>query len=170
MTASMNAAMAYIDRVRATFLHECSPPQEHVLKEFMAMLKDTQSGTDMPTIIGRMIDIFHARRNARELITGFNTFLPAGYQISFPAHEYVPTITYPPGVTGPYAKVPKPPIDPERHCQFVGKIKSRFAKVQPEQFALYLELLQRYRELDEPNVEELHLHTAAIFQANATEL
>lgn len=111
-----------------------------------------------------MADMFLGRRNAREILVGLSTFLPAGYSISFPAHEYVPSVTYPPGVTGPFAAAPKPPLDFAKHCNFVASVTRAFEKDQPR-LALYRELLQRFRDRDDVTVNELYLHTAAIFAA-----
>ena len=61
-----------------------------------------------------MLQLFHGHR---ELILGFNTFLPPGYKIEFSDDEKAPRVQlkYPHGVTGPqpqYNPLAQPPAAP----------------------------------------------------------
>ena len=65
-----------------------------IMKEFKAQSIDT------PDVIDRVLQLFHGHR---ELILGFDTFLPPGYKIEFSDDESKPRVQlkYPQGMTGP---------------------------------------------------------------------
>jgi len=160
----VKASLAPLDALRA----KERPPQEPIFKEFCQMLKSLKQDKDnIPAVIQRMADIFIGRNNCREIMSGLSTFLPEGYAISFPVTAFQPIVTYPPGATGPFAAPPPPPpIVFEEHCRFVGKVKAAFETQQPAKYALFRQLLQRYRDIDNAKIEELHLHTAIIFEGH----
>jgi len=89
-------ALAYLNQVKATF--EWQP---HVYSAFLDIMKEFKTHSiDTPGVISRVLKLFHGHR---ELILGFNTFLPPGYTIEFSDDENKPRVQlkYPPGVTGP---------------------------------------------------------------------
>ena len=78
-----------------------------IMKEFKAQSIDT------PGVIERVLQLFHGHR---QLILGFNTFLPPGYKIEFTTDEDKPRVQlkYPQGMTGPQ---PQPYIPPSEMPQ-----------------------------------------------------
>jgi len=167
--AALTSAMQYVEFVKAS-CHAANQP--HVFKEFTAMLNEFRGdgNSRIPFVIGRLYDIFVARAHAREIMVGFNAFLPPGYAIHFPAHEYVPSVEYPPGVTGPFAVARQMSVPFEKRCIFVAKVKAAFEASQPAAYELFLELLQRFHDRADATVEELHFHIATIFEGHTERL
>lgn len=106
------------------------------MKEFKAQSIDT------PGVIDRVLQLFHGHR---ELILGFNTFLPPGYKIEFTEDENKPRVQlkYPHGVTGPQPQgygsgacgqpgpgAPPPPVPPQPSYP-PGSMPGGYAPVPP---------------------------------------
>lgn len=99
-------ALAYLDLVKAEY-----EMQPHVYNQFLDIMKEFKARSiDTPGVIDRMLNLFHGKR---QLILGFNTFLPPGYKIEFTTDENQPRVQlkYPPGMTGPQ---PQPYIPPSQ--------------------------------------------------------
>jgi paired amphipathic helix protein Sin3a len=78
-------ALEYLDKVRTTF-----PMQPHMYNQFLDILKEYRAQSiDTPGVIDRVLQLFHGRR---ELILGFNTFLPQGYAIEFSDDDDKPCV------------------------------------------------------------------------------
>lgn len=98
-------ALAYLDLVKVKF--ECQP---YIYNQFLDIMKEFKAQSiDTPGVIDRVLALFHGHR---ELILGFNTFLPPGYKIEFSDDEDKPRVhlKYPseiPGAGAPLAYVPQ---------------------------------------------------------------
>ncbi|KAL1524465.1 hypothetical protein AB1Y20_019359 [Prymnesium parvum] len=89
-------ALAYLDKVKMKF-----DKQPHIYNQFLDIMKEFKAQSiDTPGVIDRVLQLFHGHR---ELILGFNTFLPPGYKIEFSDDENKPRVQlkYPHGMTGP---------------------------------------------------------------------
>merc|ERR1719482_2401831 len=89
-------ALAYLDQVKMKF-----EKQPHIYNKFLDIMKEFKAQSiDTPGVIDRVLQLFHGHR---ELILGFNTFLPPGYKIEFSDDESKPRVQlkYPQGMTGP---------------------------------------------------------------------
>lgn len=161
-------AHQYVSNVREIFCHKVKPPQPDVYQAFIKLLHGS-NGASIPDIIEKIVDLFIGRQSARELIEGFNAFLPEGYSISFPAYEHLPSITYPPGVTGVYASRQESPVSLE-HCNFLKAVNAMFASAKPEKCRLFTELVQRFRDTPSATQAELNLHTALLFEDDKEKL
>ncbi|KAJ7762381.1 histone deacetylase complex, SIN3 component [Mycena maculata] len=88
-------ALSYLDAVKNQF-----QDQPEVYNRFLDIMKDFKSQhIDTPGVIQRVSRLFHGNR---ELIQGFNTFLPLGYRIDVsknPADPNTITVTTPMGTT-----------------------------------------------------------------------
>jgi paired amphipathic helix protein Sin3a len=89
-------ALAYLDQVKMKF-----EKQPQIYNKFLDIMKEFKAQSiDTPGVIDRVLNLFFGHR---ELILGFNTFLPPGYKIEFSEDENKPRVQlkYPPGMTGP---------------------------------------------------------------------
>merc|ERR1719440_764080 len=89
-------ALAYLDQVKMKF-----EKQPQIYNKFLDIMKEFKAQSiDTPGVIDRVLQLFHGHR---ELILGFNTFLPPGYKIEFSDDETKPRVQlkYPQGMTGP---------------------------------------------------------------------
>ena len=95
-----------------------SPPHPLLLLrllQFLDLLEEAEAQSiDTPGVVDRVLQLFHGHR---ELILGFNAFLPPGYKIEFSDDEKAPRVQlkYPHGVTGPqpqYNPLAQPPTAP----------------------------------------------------------
>ncbi|EOD16877.1 hypothetical protein EMIHUDRAFT_210482 [Emiliania huxleyi CCMP1516] len=91
---------------------------------------------DTPGALDRVLQLFHGHR---ELILGFNAFLPPGYKIEFSDDEKAPRVQlkYPHGVTGPqpqYNPLAQPPAAPAEEYvdEDVAEIMRRLEKCDEE--------------------------------------
>ncbi|KAJ6601223.1 histone deacetylase complex, SIN3 component [Mycena vulgaris] len=88
-------ALSYLDAVKNQFQN-----QPEVYNRFLDIMKDFKSqAIDTPGVIQRVSRLFHGNR---ELIQGFNTFLPLGYRIDVsrnPLEPHTITVTTPMGIT-----------------------------------------------------------------------
>ena len=155
------AAVHYVNTVRRIFCHEVRPPQPHVYEDFVKCLQKHKRGTSTEEVIEAVIQIFLGRQNARELIEGFNAFLPPGYRVDFPAHAFAPSVICP---------VRPGPMNLETHCRFVAAVKNTFAPSQPVSYRQFCELVQRFRDRPEATQQELNLHTAVLFEGHEDKL
>eukprot|EP01102_Stenamoeba_stenopodia_P018355 TRINITY_DN6714_c0_g1_i2.p1 TRINITY_DN6714_c0_g1~~TRINITY_DN6714_c0_g1_i2.p1 ORF type:complete len:975 (+),score=235.58 TRINITY_DN6714_c0_g1_i2:41-2965(+) len=90
-------ALDFLDQVKLVFAK-----QPNVYNQFLEIMKEfkTQS-IDTPGVIARVSELFKGHRN---LILGFNTFLPAGYKIEYEE----PTSPTPTSLSSPVPKITTP--------------------------------------------------------------
>jgi len=125
---------------------------------------------DTPGVIARVSDLF---RGHRDLIMGFNTFLPPGYKIGMLAtcihcnssiaeddvdrSEALGRQTPP---TSPGR--PRQPIEFDQAINYVTRIKKRFAD-QPEIYRAFLDILHTYQK-EQRGIKEVYEEVADLFQ------
>jgi paired amphipathic helix protein Sin3a len=97
-----NDALAYLKAVKDIFQDKRDKYDEflEVMKDFKAQRIDTVG------VIARVKDLF---RGHTDLILGFNTFLPKGYEITLPIEDEQPQ--------------PKKPVEFDEAMSYVNKIK-----------------------------------------------
>ncbi|KAG6467347.1 hypothetical protein ZIOFF_074820 [Zingiber officinale] len=130
-----NDALAYLKAVKDIF-HD----KREKYDEFLEVMKDFKSQRiDTNGVITRVKELF---KGHRDLILGFNTFLPKGYEIKLPEE--------------------KKPIEFEEAIDFVNKIKNRFENDE-HVYKSFLDILNMYRR-DNKSIHEVHEEVAALFQ------
>ncbi|KAL7100797.1 hypothetical protein ACP275_08G017500 [Erythranthe tilingii] len=108
-----------------------------VMKDFKAQRVDTSG------VIGRVKDLFKGHPN---LILGFNTFLPKGYEITLTDEEEAP---------------PKRTVEFDEAINFVNKIKTRFQN-DDHVYKSFLDILNMYRK-EHKGITEVYQEVAALF-------
>ncbi|KAI3947902.1 hypothetical protein MKX01_034567 [Papaver californicum] len=109
--------------------------------EFLEVMKDLKAQRiDTTGFIARVKDLFKGHIN---LILGFNTFLPKGYEITLPLEDEQP---------------PKKPVEFDEAINFVNKIKTRFKD--DDQVYKSLDIMNMYRKENKSiaDVADLFLH------------
>lgn len=108
--------------------------------EFLEVMKDFKSQRiDTSGVIARVKELFKGHRN---LILGFNTFLPKGYEIKLPEE--------------------KKPVEFEEAITFVNKIKNRFQS-DDHVYKSFLDILNMYRR-ENKSIQEVYHEVAILFQ------
>nr|CAD1838271.1 unnamed protein product [Ananas comosus var. bracteatus] len=108
--------------------------------EFLEVMKDFKSQRiDTNGVIMRVKELFKGHKN---LILGFNTFLPKGYEIKL--HEE------------------KKPVEFEEAINFVNKIKNRFAN-DDHVYKSFLDILNMYRK-ENKSIHDVYQEVAALFR------
>lgn len=133
-------ALAYLQAVKDMFKDKKGKYDEflEVMKDFKAQRINTAGVT------ARVKDLF---KGHRDLILGFNTFLPKGYEITLPPDEECPK---------------KHPVEFGQAISYVNKIKTRFR--QDEQvYKAFLEILNMYRKGNK-SIREVYQEVAALFK------
>ncbi|XP_077217558.1 paired amphipathic helix protein Sin3-like 4 [Tasmannia lanceolata] len=135
-----NDALAYLKEVKDIFQDKKEKYDEflEVMKDFKAQRIDTAG------VILRVKELFKGHRN---LILGFNTFLPKGYEIHLPLEDEPP---------------PKKPVEFEEAINFVNKIKTRFQNDE-QVYKSFLDILNMYRE-EHKSITEVYQEVALLFQ------
>ncbi|PIA62320.1 hypothetical protein AQUCO_00200364v1 [Aquilegia coerulea] len=135
-----NDALAYLKAVKEMFQDKKDKYDEFldVMKDFKAQRIDTAG------VIARVKDLF---KGHRDLILGFNTFLPKGYEITLPLDGDEPP--------------PKKPVEFEEAINFVNKIKTRFQN-DDRVYKSFLEILNMYRK-DNKSITEVFQEVASLF-------
>lgn len=108
-----------------------------VMKDFKAQRIDTEG------VIARVKELFKGHNN---LIYGFNTFLPKGYEITLDDEE-------PP---------PKKAVEFEEAINFVNKIKKRFQN-DDQVYKSFLDILNMYRK-EHKNISEVYDEVSQLFE------
>ncbi|KAI3452368.1 hypothetical protein Pfo_009033 [Paulownia fortunei] len=108
-----------------------------VMKDFKAQRIDTAG------VIARVKELFKGHPN---LILGFNTFLPKGYEITLTDEEEAP---------------PKRTVEFEEAISFVNKIKKRFQN-DDHVYKSFLDILNMYRK-EHKGITEVYQEVAALF-------
>ncbi|XP_028946701.1 paired amphipathic helix protein Sin3-like 4 isoform X2 [Malus domestica] len=141
-----NDALAYLKAVKDIFQDKNRGKYE----EFLEVMKDFKATRiDTAGVIERVKDLF---KGHRELILGFNTFLPKGYEITLPLDED----QQPPQ---------KKPVEFEEAINFVNKIKTRF-QGDDHVYKSFLDILNMYRK-ENKSIQEVYQEVAALFQDHA---
>ena len=181
-------ALAYLDQIKAKY-----DRQPHIYNQFLDLMKEFKAQRiDTPGVINCVFQLFHGQR---ELILGFNTFLPPGYRIEFTEEGNAPRVQlkYPPGMTGPQpaaaapataappamaatlVPAPRPrrpaqnkaPIEFDQAINYVCKIKRRFER-QPEVYREFLEILHTYQK-EQKQIKVVYEQVSTLFK-NHTDL
>ncbi|KAM7269592.1 hypothetical protein ACFE04_025089 [Oxalis oulophora] len=136
-----NDALAYLKAVKDIFQDRREKYDEflEVMKDFKAQRIDTAG------VIARVKDLF---KGHRDLILGFNTFLPKGYEITLAPDEEQPP--------------PKKPVEFEEAINFVNKIKTRF-QGDDHVYKSFLDILNLYRK-ENKSITEVYQEVDALFQ------
>ncbi|ERN01712.1 hypothetical protein AMTRI_Chr10g229680 [Amborella trichopoda] len=134
-----NDALAYLKAVKDMFLDKKEKYDEflEVMKQFKAAMIDTAG------VITRVKELFKGHRN---LILGFNTFLPKGYEITLPLEDEPP---------------PKKPVEFDEAINYVNKIKTRF-QYDEQVYKSFLEILNLYRKRNK-SINEVYQEVALLF-------
>ncbi|KAJ7943566.1 Paired amphipathic helix protein Sin3-like [Quillaja saponaria] len=139
-----NDALSYLKAVKDIFQDNREKYDDflEVMKDFKALRIDTSG------VIARVKELF---KGHRDLILGFNTFLPKGYEITLPLEDDEPP--------------QKKPVEFEEAINFVNKIKTRF---QGDDFVYksFLDILNMYRK-ENKSITEVNQEVAALFQDHA---
>ncbi|MCO5610178.1 hypothetical protein L7F22_064414 [Adiantum nelumboides] len=133
-------ALAYLQAVKDMFKDKKGKYDEflEVMKDFKAQRINT------PGVIARVKELF---KGHRDLILGFNTFLPKGYEIRLPPEDEGPK---------------RQPVEFDQAISYVNKIKTRFQ--QDEQvYKAFLEILNMYRKGNK-SINEVYQEVAALFK------
>ncbi|KAJ6838537.1 paired amphipathic helix protein Sin3-like 4 [Iris pallida] len=130
-----NDALQYLKAVKDIF-----QDKKEKYDQFLEVMKDFKSQRiDTAGVILRVKDLF---KGHRDLILGFNTFLPKGYEIKLPEK--------------------KKPVEFEEAISFVNKIKNRF-HADEHVYKSFLDILNMYRR-ESKSIEEVYQEVAILFQ------
>ncbi|KAL6547201.1 Paired amphipathic helix protein Sin3-like 4 [Orobanche minor] len=113
-----------------------------VMKDFKAQRIDTSG------VILKVKELF---KGYRDLILGFNTFLPKGFEISLPPEDE------------PFLR--KKPVEFEEAMSFVNKIKTRF-QGDDHVYKDFLDILNMYRK-ENKSITEVYQEVSVLFQNHA---
>ncbi|KAA8529502.1 hypothetical protein F0562_033699 [Nyssa sinensis] len=136
-----NDALTYLKSVKDIFQDNREKYDEflEVMKDFKAQRIDTAG------VIARVKELF---KGHRDLILGFNTFLPKGYEITLPQEDEPPPV--------------KKPVEFEEAINFVNKIKTRF-QGDDHVYKSFLDILNMYRK-ENKSITEVYQEVAALFR------
>ncbi|KAI3670027.1 hypothetical protein L6452_41604 [Arctium lappa] len=134
-----NDALTYLKEVKDMF-HD----QREKYDMFLDVMKDFKAQRiDTTGVIARVKELFKGHNN---LIFGFNTFLPKGYEITVIDDEEPP---------------PKRTVEFEEAISFVNKIKKRFQN-DDHVYKSFLDILNMYRK-EHKGINEVYHEVAALF-------
>ncbi|GAA0165695.1 chromatin/chromatin-binding, or -regulatory protein [Lithospermum erythrorhizon] len=133
-------ALTYLKEVKEMFSDEREKYDMFldVMKNFKAQRIDTSG------VIARVKDLF---KGHRDLILGFNTFLPKGCEITLTDEEEDP---------------PKKTVEFEEAISFVNKIKTRFQN-DDHVYKSFLDILNMYRK-EHKGITEVYQEVATLFE------
>ncbi|CAH9142262.1 unnamed protein product [Cuscuta epithymum] len=132
-------ALAYLKAVKDIFQDKREKYDEFLeaMKDFKAQRIDTSG------VIARVKDLF---RGHRDLILGFNTFLPKGYEITLLPEDEPPPV--------------KKPVEFDEAITFVNKIKTRF-QGDGYVYKSFLDILNMYRK-ESKSISEVYDRVASL--------
>ncbi|GER35778.1 paired amphipathic helix protein Sin3-like 1 [Striga asiatica] len=134
-----NDALSYLKQVKDMF-----QDQKEKYESFLDVMKDFKAQRiDTAGVIARVKELFKGHPN---LILGFNTFLPKGYEITLTDEEEA---------------LPKRTVEFEEAISFVNKIKRRFQK-DDHVYKSFLDILNMYRK-EHKSITEVYREVAALF-------
>ncbi|MCO5596002.1 hypothetical protein L7F22_050054 [Adiantum nelumboides] len=133
-------AYSYLQAVKEIFKHEKGRYDEflEVMKDFKAQRIDTVG------VIEKVKKIF---KDHHDLLLGFNTFLPRGYEIKPHVEEEI---------------VKKPPVEFVHAISYVNKIKTRFQQDE-HIYQSFLEILYMYRKGNK-YIQDVYNEVAGLFK------
>nr|XP_043616510.1 paired amphipathic helix protein Sin3-like 2 isoform X2 [Erigeron canadensis] len=135
-----NDALTYLKQVKDMF-HD----QREKYDMFLDVMKDFKAQRiDTTGVIARVKELFKGHNN---LIFGFNTFLPKGYEITVIEEDEPP---------------PKRTVEFEEAISFVNKIKKRFQN-DDHVYKSFLDILNMYRK-EHKGINEVFHEVAALFE------
>ncbi|XP_059670241.1 paired amphipathic helix protein Sin3-like 2 isoform X2 [Cornus florida] len=135
-----NDALTYLKEVKDMF-----QDQRDKYDMFLDVMKDFKAQRiDTTGVIARVKDLFKGHNN---LIFGFNTFLPKGYEITLTDEDEAP---------------PKRTVEFEEAIKFVNKIKRRFQN-DDHVYKSFLDILNMYRK-EHKGITEVYQEVAALFE------
>ncbi|KAJ6423884.1 hypothetical protein OIU84_024789 [Salix udensis] len=133
-------ALHYLKEVKDMF-----QDQKEKYDTFLEVMKDFKAQrTDTSGVIVRVKELFKGHNN---LIFGFNTFLPKGYEITLDEDEAAP---------------PKKTVEFNQAINFVNKIKKRFQNDE-HVYKSFLEILNMYRK-EQKDINEVYSEVSALFE------
>lgn len=136
-----NDALFYLKEVKDMF-----QDQKEKYEEFLEVMKDFKAQRlDTAGVIARVKELFKGHNN---LIFGFNTFLPKGYEITLNEDE------------APAKKT----VEFEEAIDFVNKIKKRFQN-NDHVYKSFLDILNMYRK-EHKTITEVYQEVAALFNCH----
>ncbi|XP_023760329.1 paired amphipathic helix protein Sin3-like 2 [Lactuca sativa] len=134
-----NDALTYLKEVKDMF-----QDQREKYDMFLDVMKDFKAQRiDTTGVIARVKELFKGHNN---LIFGFNTFLPKGYEITVIEDDEAP---------------PKRTIEFEEAISFVNKIKKRFQN-DDHVYKSFLDILNMYRK-EHKGINEVYHEVATLF-------
>eukprot|EP00232_Nephroselmis_pyriformis_P019508 CAMPEP_0182880668 /NCGR_PEP_ID=MMETSP0034_2-20130328/16687_1 /TAXON_ID=156128 /ORGANISM="Nephroselmis pyriformis, Strain CCMP717" /LENGTH=677 /DNA_ID=CAMNT_0025013665 /DNA_START=122 /DNA_END=2152 /DNA_ORIENTATION=+ len=138
-----NDALSYLRDVKERF-----KDQKLIYDTFLDIMKKFKA-QDINTegVIHRVKVLF---KGHRELILGFNTFLPPGFEIDCPEEEE--------------PKPPKQPVEFDQAISYVNKIKTRFSRDE-RVYKAFLEILNMYRK-GQKSISQVYDEVALLFQSH----
>ncbi|KAL6969503.1 hypothetical protein U1Q18_029215 [Sarracenia purpurea var. burkii] len=136
-----NDALTYLKAVKDIF-----QDKREKYDEFLEVMKDFKAQRiDMSGVISRVKELF---RGHRDLVLGFNTFLPKGYEITLPPEDEPPLV--------------KKPVEFEEAINFVNKIKTRF-QGDDHVYKAFLDILNVYRKQNK-SITEVYQEVTGLFR------
>ncbi|XP_058778731.1 paired amphipathic helix protein Sin3-like 2 [Vicia villosa] len=134
-----NDALSYLKEVKDMF-----QDQKEKYDTFLEVMKDFKAQkTDTSGVIARVKELFKGHNN---LIFGFNTFLPKGYEITLDEDE----------------APPKKTVEFEEAISFVNKIKKRFQNDE-HVYKSFLDILNMYRK-EHKDIGDVYSEVAILFK------
>ncbi|PWA44006.1 SIN3-like 2 [Artemisia annua] len=134
-----NDALTYLKEVKDMF-----QDQREKYDMFLDVMKDFKAQRiDTTGVIARVKELFKGHNN---LIFGFNTFLPKGYEITVIEEDEPP---------------PKKTVEFEEAISFVNKIKKRFQN-DDHVYKSFLDILNMYRK-EHKGINEVYQEVATLF-------
>ncbi|XP_010550095.1 PREDICTED: paired amphipathic helix protein Sin3-like 2 [Tarenaya hassleriana] len=134
-----NDALTYLKEVKEMF-----QDQREKYDMFLEVMKDFKAQrTDTAGVIARVKELFKGHNN---LIYGFNTFLPKGYEITLDDDE----------------APPKKTVEFEEAITFVNKIKKRFQHDE-HVYKSFLDILNMYRK-ENKDINEVYSEVSVLFE------
>uniref|UniRef100_A0A1J3CP36 Paired amphipathic helix protein Sin3-like 1 n=1 Tax=Noccaea caerulescens TaxID=107243 RepID=A0A1J3CP36_NOCCA len=138
-----NDALSYLREVKEIF-----QDQREKYDSFLEVMKDFKAQrTDTSGVIARVKELFKGHNN---LIYGFNTFLPKGYEITFIEED---------------ESLPKKTVEFEEAINFVNKIKTRF-KHDQHVYKSFLDILNMYRK-ENKEISEVYNEVSILFEGHS---
>ncbi|KAL4448880.1 hypothetical protein ABPG77_007597 [Micractinium sp. CCAP 211/92] len=154
-----NDALSYLREVKTRFANN-----RKVYDSFLEIMKQFKAQSiDTTGVIEKVKDLF---KGHPELILGFNTFLPKGYEIRL--DDVPPNVRSwePPSLRAPagpaQAAAGKPPVEFDQAISYVNKIKMRFQNDE-RVYKAFLEILNMYRK-GQKTISNVYEEVALLFR------
>ena len=151
-------ALRYLDTVKEIFYRDSS-----VYNSFLDCMKQfKKQEVDTEGVIARVIELFEGHR---DLISGFNVFLPPGYCIELPRRSGVPRVVVPVALAYPAApRLTGSPVEFDEAISYVTKVKSRFER-HPRTYERFLDVLHNYQQQGQ-SVADVYREVRGIFEGH----